>query len=286
MILITGATGHLGSAIIDNLLKTVPANQIVALVRDEAKASALKEKGVTLRVGHYNDAASIQQAVQGVDSVLLVSGVDANRLQQHITVIDAAIQAGVKHIAYTSLSYRDFDQSVMGDFIKVHPKTEDYIKDSGINYTIFRNSMYTDILPGFAGERVLETGIFLPTGDGKTSCALRSEMAEGIANSLLLDSNEKKTYNLTGPAAYSFAEIAETLSDLSGKTVSYTSPDMETFIQQLKKYGVPEKSIFIAGGFSGDIKNNQFEEVYPDLENLLGRRPTALAAALKTIYDL
>ncbi|MCY1220972.1 Quinone oxidoreductase 2 [compost metagenome] len=81
MILITGATGHLGSAIIDNLLKTVPANQIVALVRDEAKASALKEKGVTLRVGHYNDAASIQQAVQGVDSVLLVSGVDANRLQ-------------------------------------------------------------------------------------------------------------------------------------------------------------------------------------------------------------
>lgn len=286
MILITGATGHLGSAIIDNLLRSIPANQIVALVRNEAKASALNEKGVTLRIGHYDDAATIQQAVQGIDSLLLVSGVDANRLQQHITVIDAAKQAGVKHIAYTSLSYKNFDQSVMGDFIGIHPKTEDYIKDSGLNYTIFRNSMYTDVLPGFAGEQVLETGIFLPAGEGKTSCALRSEMAGAIANSLLLDSNEKKTYNLTGPAAYSFTEIAETLSALSGKTVTYTSTDMETFKQQLKEYGVPEKSIFIAGGFAVDIQNNQFEVVYPDLENLLARRPIGLEAALKTIYNL
>lgn len=286
MILITGATGHLGSAIIDNLLRTVPANQIVALVRNEAKASTLEEKGVTLRIGHYDDATSIQEAVKGVDSVLLISGVDANRLQQHKTIIDAARQAGVKHIAYTSLSYKDFNQSVMGDFISVHPKTEDYIKDSRLNYTIFRNSMYTDILPAFAGEQALETGIFLPAGEGKTSCALRSEMAEAIANSLLLDSNEKKTYNLTGPVAYSFTEIAETLSALSGKTVTYTSLDMETFKQQLKTYGVPEKSIFIAAGFAGDIRNNQFEVVYPDLENLLARRPTKLEAALKTIYNL
>lgn len=286
MILITGATGHLGTAIIDNLLRTVSPDQIVALVRNEAKASALKKKGVTLRVGHYDDPESIRQAVQGIDSVLLISGVDANRLQQHFLVIDAARQAGVKHIAYTSLSYKDFDQSVMGDFIRVHAKTEDHIKDSGLNYTIFRNSMYVDIVPGFVGEQVFQTGIFLPAGEGRTSGALRSEMAEAIANSLLMDSNEKKTYTLTGSTAYTFTEIAETLSALSGKTVTYTSPDIETFKQQLKKYGVPEMGIFISGGFAADIQNNQFEAVYPDLENLLGRKPAGLEAALKIIYNL
>lgn len=286
MILVTGATGHLGSAVIDNLLRTVPAGQIAALVRNEAKATPLKEKGVNIRIGHYDDAASIQQAVQGVDSVLLISGLDAHRLQQHITVIDAARQAGVKHIAYTSVSFKDVDSSVIKDFMSGHFKTEDHIKASGLNYTIFRNTLYIDALPNFVGKQVFENGIFLPAGEGKTPFALRSEMAEAIANSLLLDSKEKKTYNLTASAAYSFAEIAATLSELSGKTISYTSPDVDTFKQLLKDHGVPEIGILIAAGFASDIRNNQYDVVYNDLETLLDRKPTGLKDALKIFYNL
>ncbi len=285
MILITGATGHLGSALIQFLLKKVPASQIAALVRDEDKAAALKESGVTVHVGDYNDTASLDRAMQGVEAVLLIAGTDEkNRLRQHKNVVDAAKKAGVSSIAYTSRMLKD-RSTLVNQLMEGHFQTEDYLMQSGVNYTLFRNVLYMDVLPQFVGPRVLETGISLPAGQGKVAFALRIDMAEAIANALIGAPAGPKIYNLTGSEAYSFDDVAAALTDLAGKVVAYTPAEKAAFERQMKERGTPEIVVQRVSNFLTDIKNGQEDEVTPDLENLLGRKPTSLREGVKTLFN-
>jgi NAD(P)H dehydrogenase (quinone) len=295
MILITGATGQLGTAVIKNLLEKTSAERanltlrerITALVRDEIKASALKEKGVDIRVGNYDDPASLDNAMQGIAKVLLIAGTDEDkRLRQHQNVVDAAKKAGVQCIAYTSRNLKD-PSTLTNKLMNGHFQTEDYIKASGLNYVLFRNALYMDTIGQFVGgEKVFETGINLPTGDGRVPFALRSEMGEAIANVLLESSCDNRIYQLTGSESYSFDDVAATLSDLSGKKVSYTPADRSVFETQMKERGVPEMMVQRVAGFLTDIKNGQEEEVSFDLENVLGRKPASLKEGLKVIFNL
>tara|TARA_B100000780_G_C21057329_1_gene424845 strand:- start:302 stop:1159 length:858 start_codon:yes stop_codon:yes gene_type:complete len=285
MILVTGATGNLGSLVIENLLKKVDASEIAAFVRDAEKASDLKAKGVDLRVGTYDDTSSLDNAMQGVDKVLLVSGLDPNRYEQHKNVVDAAKKAGVQFIGYTGVSMKDID-SATNKFMGSHFQTEDYIKASGLNYAFFRNTLYTEGLPLFLGEGVFEQGIFLPAGEGKVPYALRTEMAEAIANVLAGDTNIKETYEITGAEAVSFGEIAQMLTDLSGKEVGYVSPSRAQFEEVLKGAGVPDWAIGLVADFSEDIRDNQHNVAFDHLEKLLGRKPADVKSVLKGIYNL
>ena len=286
MILVTGATGQLGTAVVKNLLKNTSANQIAALVRDESKASALKEKGVDIWVGSYDDTASLDQAMHGIEKVLLIAGTNEdNRLQQHQNVVDAAKKAEVQCIAYTSRTLKDRN-TLANKLMDGHFQTEDYIKQCGLNYTIFRNVLYMDTIPQFVGERVFDTGINLPTGRGRVPFALRSEMGEAIANALLDSDRSNRIYKLTGSESYSFDDVAATLSDLSGKEVDYTPAEKAAFEAQMRERGVPETMVQRVVGFLTDIKNGQEEEVSPDLENLLGRSPASLKEGLKVLFNL
>jgi NAD(P)H dehydrogenase (quinone) len=287
MILITGATGQLGTAVIKNLLEKTSASQIAALVRDETKASALKEKDVDIRVGNYDDPASLDNAMQGIAQVLLIAGTDEeNRLRQHQNVVDAAKKAGVQCIAYTSRNLKD-PSTLANKLMNGHFQTEDYMKASGLNYVLFRNVLYMDTIGQFVGgEKVFETGINLPTGDGRVPFALRSEMGEAIANVLLESGCDNRIYQLTGSESYSFDDVAATLSDLSGKKVGYTPAERSVFETQMKERGVPEMMVQRVAGFLTDIKNGQEEEVSLDLENLLGRKPASLKEGLKVIFNL
>jgi NAD(P)H dehydrogenase (quinone) len=287
MILVTGATGQLGTAVVTTLLEKTSANRVSALVRDENKASALKEKGVDIRVGSYDDTASLDKAMHGIEKVLLIAGTDEdNRLQQHQNVVDAAKKAGVQCIAYTSRTLKD-RKTLANQLMEGHFQTEDQIKASGLNYTIFRNVLYMDTLPQFVGgEKVFETGIHLPTGHGRVSFALRSEMGEAIAHALLESDRSNRIYELTGSESYSFDDVAATLSDLSGKGVGYAPAEKSVFEAQMKERGVPEIMVQRVVGFLTDIKNGQEEEVSPDLENLLGRKPASLKEGLKVLFNL
>jgi NAD(P)H dehydrogenase (quinone) len=286
MILVTGATGHFGNAVINHLLKNIPASEIAALVRNEAKATDLKAKGVDIRIGQYDDIASIEKAVQGIEKLLLVSGLDMNRGEQHENLINAAKKAGVKHIAYTSVTLKDWDTSSNKMLMDSHRQTEEYLKASGINYTLLQNTLYIEAIPNFVGQHVLENGIFLPAGTGKTPFALRDEMAEAAANVLLNDGHENKSYQITNTESYSFEEVAQSLSELSGKSVTYTSPEPKVFEEQLKKIGLNEVVIAISAGFAADIRNGDLDIVSSDLENLLGRKPTTLKEGLKQVFHL
>ncbi|WP_017318392.1 SDR family oxidoreductase [Mastigocladopsis repens] len=282
MILVTGATGQLGTAVVKNLLENTSANRIAAFVRDESKASAL----VDIRVGSYDDTASLDKAMHGIEKVLLIAGTDEdNRLQQHQNVVDAAKKAGVQCIAYTSRTLKDRN-TIANKLMVGHFQTEDYIKASGLNYALFRNVLYMDTIPLFVGERVFDTGIYLPTGHGRVPFALRSEMGEAIAHALLESGCGNRIYKLTGSESYSFDDVAATLSDLSGKEVDYTPAEKSAFEAQMKERGVPETMVERVVGFLTDIKNGQEEEVSPDMENLLGRKPASLKKGLKVLFNL
>jgi NAD(P)H dehydrogenase (quinone) len=287
MILITGATGHFGKATIDHLLKKgVPANTIAALVRDEAKATELKAKGIQIKTGDYNNYASLQSAFAGIDKLLLVSSSDLqDRLKQQESVVKAAREAGVKHIIYTSFARKnETDTSPIASVAKSHLETEKLIKASGIPYTLLLNSLYSDVLPMFFGEQVLQTGIFLPAGQGKTTFATRNDMAEAAANILTGHGHENKIYTIGNTESYTLQDAATILQDITGKPIAYVNPTVEEYTAALTQAGVPAAYIGIFAGFSEAIKQGEFETTSTDLEKLLGRKPATLRDYLTAVY--
>ena len=287
MILITGATGHFGKATIDFLLKKgVSANAISALVRDEAKAGDLKAKGVNIKTGNYDDYASLLSAFKGVDKLLLISGNDVfNRLKQQENAVKAAKEAGVKHIIYTSFVRKNETETSPIAFVgKSHIETDKLIKASGIPYTIMLNGLYADVLPMFFGEKVLETGIFLPAGNGLAAYTTRHDMAEAAANILTGTGHENKEYVITSNNNYSLHEAASIISELTGKQISYNSPTAEVYSSTLSGAGVPAEYIGFFAGFSEAIRQGEFETSSSDLEKLIGRKPTGLKEYFTTVY--
>ncbi len=287
MILITGATGSLGKATINFLLeKGYQAQNIIALVRDEAKASDLKAQGVTIKIGDYDNYDSLLSAMAGVEKVLLISGSDlVKRSAQHESVVKAAKEAGVKHILYTSFQRKnESDSSPIAFVAKSHIDTENIVKHSGIAYTILRNNIYLDMLPIFLGEKVIETGVFFPAGETKSAFASRSDMAEAIANILIGNGHENKEYDFSNTESVSFQDIADSLGSLTGKSVNYFSPDKEAYHQTLANAGVPAEYIGMFAGFAEAMKQGEFSETSTDLEKLLGRKPITAKEFLATIY--
>jgi NAD(P)H dehydrogenase (quinone) len=286
MILVTGATGQLGTAVIRQLGQKVPTSQIAAFVRDEAKAVNLIKQGITLHLGTYDDTQSLDRAMQGIETVLLIAGTDEeNRVRQHQQVVDAARKAGVQRIAYTSRALKD-PATLVNQLMKGHVQTEDYIKASGLPYTLFQNILYMDAIPQFVGgDAVFERGIYVPAGQGRVSLALRSEMGEAIANALVTTAAGNLTYRLTGSESYSFDDVATALTALSGKSVTYTPAEPATFETQLMSRGLPAVVARRIIGFITDIANGQEDMISPDLETLLGRKPTALNEGLALLYQ-
>jgi NAD(P)H dehydrogenase (quinone) len=289
MILVTGATGHFGKSTIDFLLKKgISSNNIVALVRDEAKVIELKNQGVKLCVGDYDNYQSLVRAFKGAEKLLFVSGSEIeNRSSQHQNVVLAAKEAGVKHIIYTSFLGKDeTESSPLWPVIESHFKTEVWLKDSGIDFTILKNSLYLDFIPAFLGEKVLESGlIYLPAGEGKVGAVLRSEMAEAAANILISDNHTAKTYEFTGSEAFSYQEVALQLSEITGKEINYLSPTAEEYAKTLTEHGVPANFIGLFAGFALAQANGELGLVVNDLEQILGRKPTSFKTYLNQVYS-
>lgn len=286
MILVTGATGNLGTATVQFLLKKVPADQVAVLVRDEHKAADLKALGVDVRIGNYHDKDSLVKAFSGVEKLLLISSSDLeDRLGQQQRVVDAAKEAGVKHIHYTGVSMQNLEQSALKPFMGVHFDTEKHILDSGLTYTFLRDNLYADVLPLFVGEQVFETGIHFPAGNGRVPYSLRTEMAEAFANVLSTAGHENKTYEISNVESYSYQDIADALSAHSGKTVTYTDVSAADFSNALTEAGVPEAAIGFSLGFATATKDGDFDIPNTHLEELLGRKPSSLNQFVATLFQ-
>lgn len=286
MILVTGATGNLGKATVEFLVKKIPANEVAVLVRDESKAADLKKLGVDVRVGNYHDKDSLVKAFQGVEKVLLISSSDIqDRLGQQKRAVDAAKEAGVKHILYTGVSMQNLESSALKPFMGVHFDTEKYILDSGLTYTFLRDNLYADVIPVFVGNQAVETGINFPAGNGRVPYTLRTEMAEAFANVLTTAGHENKTYEISNVESYSYQDVADALSTHSGKTVAYNDVSVEDFSKALSEAGVPEEMIGFSLGFATATKDGDFDVPNTHLEQLLGRKPSSLDQFIGEIYQ-
>lgn len=288
MILVTGATGSYGAAAIDHLLaKGTDASDIAALVRNPEKATDLKAKGVEIRQGDYLDKDSLVKAFTGVDKLLFVSGSEIEtREAQHENVVKAAKEAKVGHILYTSFVRKEeITDSAISFLQDTHIKTENWIKDSGLPYTILQNALYMDMIPMFVGEAVVEHGaIVLPAENGKSTAVLRNELAEAAAEVILGEGHENKVYPLSNNDAYTYADVAEAISKATGKEVVYNSPSVDEFQKMMEENKVPAEYIGLFTAFSVAQAKGELELNDNTLEKLLGRKPTTMADFVKTVY--
>jgi len=288
MILVTGATGHLGKATIDFLLKkSFPAHKIAALIRDETKAGDLKAMGIEFRKGDYHNYDSLTKAFTGIEKVLLISSSDVNdRTGQQLNVINAAKEAGVKHILYTSVHRWENAQSFIPLVTQSHIETENHLKKSGLSYTILKNTLYADILPAFLGKNVIQNGVNVPAGNGKVPYVTRLDMAEATANILSEEKYNNKEYAIASDVLYSFADIAKILSEITGKEIRYNDISTELFTKQRIEEGLPQEYAGFYAMFAEAVKQGEFGSGGSDLISILGRKPVSLKEFLQPIYSL
>lgn len=286
MILVTAASGQLGTTTIDHLLsKKVPASQIAGLVRDEKKAEGLAAKGISLRKGDYHDTASMQAAFKGIDTLVFISSGDIHdRVAQHRNVVDAAIAAGVKHIVYTSVLKASDNLKFTAGIDHYH--TETFLKESGIAYTSLRNTFYIEVLPGLLGGALKTGQWYYAAGDGKANFAARADMAEAIANVAISSAaHANKIYEIAGNRSYTFPEIADVLNRVTGKTIQYIPVSIDELKEGMKQAGVPEAYIPMYASIADAFRVGELDSDDTSLEKLLQREPVSLEAYLPKVLN-
>jgi NAD(P)H dehydrogenase (quinone) len=286
MILVSGATGQLGKAVVDHMLRRQGEERLAILARDPDKAKTYRERGLEVRQGDFDDVETLPSAFAGVRLFLLISSMSRDRGPQQIGVVDAASRAGVKHIVYTGLGIREVTTSGVEALMKSHFETEDRIRASGMEWTFLRNTMYADAIPQIIGPRALLDGISLPGGEGRVPYAMRSEMGEATANLLLQSGHSGKTYTFTGNEAWSYGDVAASLSRLTGKPLTYRDIPPEALQAQLQSAGMPDFFNWLTLGTLHDIREGQYDIASPDLEKLLGRSPASLDTMLRSVMGL
>ncbi|KRC48712.1 MULTISPECIES: SDR family oxidoreductase [unclassified Nocardioides] len=277
-LVITGATGQLGRLVVSSLLaKGVPADQVVALGRDDERLAELGALGVTTRKVDYADAAGLADALTGADRVLLISGSEVGqRLPQHQNVIDAAKAAGVQLLAYTSIPQADTSGIALA---AEHRATEEAITASGLPHTYLRNSWYIENYSGQLATYTEHGTVLGAAGDGQVSAATRADFAEAAAAALLLE-QPKEVYELGGPA-FSLKQLAATVSEVTGTDVTYTDVPAEELTKVLVGAGLPEAYAGILADADLGLGRGELYADPADLEQLLGRPATSLEDGLR-----
>jgi NAD(P)H dehydrogenase (quinone) len=282
-IVVTAATGQLGSLVIDELLERVPASEVVAVVRNAEKGADIAARGVELRIADYSDPESLAKAFGAGDVVLLISGNEfGRRATQHTAVINAAKEAGAARLAYTGvLGGPDADFALAAE----HKLTEQAILDSGLTYTFLRNGWYTENYTCQLAVQ-LEHGVVGATGEGRVGSASRRDFAAAAAVVLTGEGHENKAYELSGDTSWTLAEYAAELSKQSGKEVAHSEVPGEVLKGILVGAGLPEvmADTFVDVDVAG-ISRGLLQGGSGDLPRLIGRPTTPLAdtvaAALK-----
>ncbi len=277
-LVITGATGQLGRLVVASLLtKGVAADRIVGLGRDDERLAELAGLGVTTRKVDYSDAQAVSDALTDADRVLLISGNEiGQRLAQHQNVIDAAKAAGVKLLAYTSVAHADTSGIALA---AEHRATEEAIVASGLPYAFLRNSWYLENYSDQLATYTEHGTILSSAGDGRVSAATRADFAAAAAAVLLLE-RPKAVYELGG-AAFSFKELADTVSEVTGVDVSYTDLPADELVKVLVGSGLPDQYAAILADADLGLGRGELYVEPTDLEDLLGRPATSLVDRLR-----
>lgn len=282
MIAITGASGQLGRLVIEDLLKTVKAEEIVAVVRNPAKVDDFASRGVQVREADYGDVSALAKAFSSVEKVLLISSSEVGqRATQHNNIIVAAKQAGVKLIAYTSLLHADKSPLALAE---EHIVTEQQLKASGVPFALLRNGWYTENYLASVPPAI-QHGVFIGSaGEGKIASATRADYAAAAAKVMTLDNQAGKVYELAGDHGWTLTELAAEVSQQSGKPVVYQNLNEADFKAALQGAGLPEGfAALLANSDAGAEKGGLFDDSH-QLSKLIGRPTTPLRDSVKGAF--
>jgi NAD(P)H dehydrogenase (quinone) len=274
-IAITGATGQLGRLVVSKLKEKVSADRIVALVRSVEKATNL---GVEAREADYDHPQTLGPALKGVDTLLLISGSEVGkRTTQHKNVIEAAKQAGVKWIVYTSLLRADTSSlGLAGE----HLATEAALKESGIPYTVLRNGWYNENYAGSIQGALAGGALIGSAGEGKIASATRADYAEAAVAVLTSEGHGGKTYELAGDEPYTLSDLAAEISRQTGKNIPYTNLSPSDYAASLTSMGVPEGFVQMLAGIDVSTSKGDLYDGSRQLSKLIGRPTTPLSVTV------
>lgn len=283
-ILVTGATGKFGTKVVETLLKTIPASQLVVSVRNPEKAEVFRSRGVEVRHGDFDDSETLDVAFAGIDRLLIISadGDNETRIRQHSNAVAAAERAGVTFIAYTSLANAQESKNV---FAPTHKATEEAILKTGIPYSFLRNNWYLENeIPSIQG---VLAGVPWVTsaGNGKVGWTLQQDYAEAAAAVLSGNGHENTIYELSGSKSLTQEELVSALGEVLGKEVTVEQVDDTTYADIMKNAGVPDFVIPLLVEIQRSIREGTLETVSNDIEKLLGRPVTPISEALSQMVS-
>jgi NAD(P)H dehydrogenase (quinone) len=276
--LVTGATGKLGSKVVETLLKSVPANQLAVSVRNPEKAAGLRDRGIDVREGDFDRPETLDAAFAGIDRLLIISadGDNEARIRQHTNAVEAAARANVGFIAYTSLANAHDSKMFLAP---PHQAAEAAIMKTGIPYSFLRNNWYLE--NETAGIQGILAGAPWVTsaGAGKVGWALQQEYAEAATAVLAGDGHENTIYELSGPLLTQ-EELASAIGAVLGKEVPVQQVDDTAYADIMKNAGVPDFVIPFLVGIQQGIREGNLAIESNDFEKLLGRPVTTVHEAL------
>jgi len=279
-ILVTGTSGHLGRLVVESLLaRGVPASELVATARNLDSIADLAARGVAVRRIDYSDAALLKEAFVGVDKAILVSSSEVGqRVNQHANVIDAAADAGVSLLAYTSIANADTSTLLLA---AEHQQTEQYLKTSGLPVVLLRNSWYIENWTDQIAIALQNGAVFGAAGNGSVSAATRADYAEAAATVLTLDDQAGKVYELGG-TPFTLSDYAAELSIQRGQPVTYQDLPTHDYVALLEGAGLPKAVATVYADADRGIKDGELLVAGGNLEHLIGRPSTRLSDAIKS----
>jgi NAD(P)H dehydrogenase (quinone) len=287
-IVVTGASGQYGRSAVAKLLERAAAEDLILLTRRPEKLADLAAIGANVRRGDFDDPASLVEAFRGGERMLLISATRVGqRVAQHKAAIDAAVAAGVRHVAYTSVvGIGPGNPAVV---TRDHGPTEQLMRESGLAWTALRDSQYADAVVHQMAPNALASGRWLSSsGDGRIAVVAREDCVACAVEVLTGSGHENRVYDITGPDRIAYREAAAMASEVAGSAIDYVATDDAGMYAMFDALGIPREPVddqVVAGipwnsddmvTFEAAVREGWFDVISDDVERLTGRRPKSL----------
>lgn len=268
---ITGAGGHMGSALLRYALGRTPASNLVAITRNPAKLEEFSQHGVEVRAGDFNHPSELASALRGIERLVIIPTGDLApgvRTRQHTGAIQAAVSAGVQHLTYvSSVSPRPDPNNALLDS---HFATEQAVIASGVAWTLLRMSVYMDTLLD-AARRAVASGSYAAVSGAPAAYVTRDDIAAAAAGILCTPGHAGITYHATGPVSVTQEEIVELIGKASGKNIAFSPMPAEQQRAGLEAAGLPPFVVSAIAGFQAALRAGAFDLVTGDVARLSGK---------------